>query len=556
MRRILLVLLLLLCLTPPVRALEPADLALVVNSADPEGLQLATLYAKARGVPEGRVIELTLPRAEQIAFDVYEREVVPPVRAFLRGNGLEKQVKCLVTFRGMPLKVEARKNTPDEDAEMNRLRQELTLLLKEASPRVGRVEKLAGEVAPGFKPYAVPPQMRPLEGLSRRLDLATRHLTIAVQRTADPAQRQALTGRVMEALKQLNEMPPLSAAKAVGRASTGTTNAGTQPGAKPATGLSGAGQDEPEPDSPLLLRERRFSPTARAKLRDLARRQGLVPYMQVIEGQADYLTAKDTDASLDSELALLWWPSYARQQWQLNPLCHRFGEVRSALNAPPVVMVSRIDAPTMALARSLIEQSVQVERQGLKGKVVIDARGIQPLKADRSPDGYGQYDQTLRALAVLLQTRTKLPLVFDDKPDVLAPDTVKGAAVYCGWYSVRKYVPACDFVPGAVGYHIASYELTTLRNESTEWVRGLMTDGVVATLGPVSEPFLHSFPPADEFVPLLLTGKLTLAEVYWKTAPLASWKMVLIGDPLYNPFVAAPALEPGELPEVLRDLVP
>ena len=48
-------------------------------------------------------------------------------------------------------------------------------------------------------------------------------------------------------------------------------------------------------------------------------------------------------------------------------------------------------------------------------------------------------------------------------------------------------------------------------------MRGLLIDGVVGTLGPVAEPYLQSFPTADEFFPLLLTGKLTLAEVYWRT---------------------------------------
>ncbi len=34
------------------------------------------------------------------------------------------------------------------------------------------------------------------------------------------------------------------------------------------------------------------------------------------------------------------------------------------------------------------------------------------------------------------------------------------------------------------------------------WCHNLLKDGVVGTLGPVFEPYLQSFPPADEFFPL------------------------------------------------------
>ena len=69
---------------------------------------------------------------------------------------------------------------------------------------------------------------------------------------------------------------------------------------------------------------------------------------------------------------------------------------------------------------------------------------------------------------------------------------------------------------------------------------------------PVEEPFLASFPKPDDFFSLLLTGKYTLAEVYYRTNPLNSWVMVLVGDPLYNPFKKKPALAQDGLPERLK----
>jgi len=62
------------------------------------------------------------------------------------------------------------------------------------------------------------------------------------------------------------------------------------------------------------------------------------------------------------------------------------------------------------------------------------------------------------------------------------------------------------------------------------------------TIGPVSEPYLHAFPRPEEFFGLLVTGKYTLVECYWKTELLTSWMMVLVGDPLYNPYAKTPKL--------------
>jgi hypothetical protein len=86
----------------------------------------------------------------------------------------------------------------------------------------------------------------------------------------------------------------------------------------------------------------------------------------------------------------------------------------------------------------------------------------------------------------------------------------------------------------------------------TGWVHGMLNDGAAATLGAVAEPYLTAFPPPQEFFPLLMTGKLTLAEVYWKTEPMTSWMMCLVGDPLYTPYKVHPAMKVEDLPGDLR----
>jgi uncharacterized protein (TIGR03790 family) len=104
---------------------------------------------------------------------------------------------------------------------------------------------------------------------------------------------------------------------------------------------------------------------------------------------------------------------------------------------------------------------------------------------------------------------------LDTKPEVFPEGSCPDAALYCGWYSLKKYVDAFTWVPGAVGYHVASFELNTLRDPKyTGWATSMLRHGITATLGAVDEPILASFPPPDRFFTLLLTGRFSLVECY------------------------------------------
>jgi len=151
-------------------------------------------------------------------------------------------------------------------------------------------------------------------------------------------------------------------------------------------------------------------------------------------------------------------------------------------------------------------------------------------------------DQTIRNLNQLLHDHTTLPVTFDDQEPLIPPHSIKDPiGLYCGWYSLRNYVPPGPFAPGAVGFHIASLELVSLHGRAERgWVHGLLSDGACATVGPVAEPYLQSFPPADEFFPLLLSGsgmardgKVPIAAGIWAADVLfaigvivLSWRLI------------------------------
>jgi uncharacterized protein (TIGR03790 family) len=232
----------------------------------------------------------------------------------------------------------------------------------------------------------------------------------------------------------------------------------------------------------------------------------------------------ETGASVDSELSLVLWGAYELHRWRPNALR------RSTPQPFRTLMVCRLDGPTYEIAQGLIDKAITAETNGLNGTAYIDSRGI------FEKDGYGYYDQSLRALAFLTQSRTSLPVKEERTSALFQPGDCPETALYCGWYSVARYVDAFEFVPGAIGYHIASAEAVHLRDPSSrQWCPNLLAKGITATLGPVGEPYLAAFPLPKAFFSELFDGRC-LVEAFYRTKAFNSWQMLLIGDPLYTPF--------------------
>lgn len=242
-----------------------------------------------------------------------------------------------------------------------------------------------------------------------------------------------------------------------------------------------------------------------------------------IDRETDSLNGKETDASVDSELSMVLFDDYELYRWQPNLLRHR-GE-----HPYKTLMVSRLDGPNVEIAMGLVDKAIEAEAKGLHGTAYVDSRGI------HSKSAYGYYDQSLRDMAILTRLRTTLAVEEERTNDLFPPGSCPDAALYCGWYSLKKYIDAFDFVPGAVGFHIASFEAAHIRTSGTQWCPAMLKDGITATLGPVAEPYLHAFPQPKLFFAELFNG-CCLVEAYYRTKPFNSWQMVLIGDPLYRPF--------------------
>jgi len=237
-----------------------------------------------------------------------------------------------------------------------------------------------------------------------------------------------------------------------------------------------------------------------------------------LEGQEKEI-AKQA-ASVDSELALLGRP-HSLAGWVASPFLTETPWPKGCY------WVARIDATTAEDARSMIDGALEAEKNGLKGTAYFDARGL------TGKDDYSRADAQIRSAAEMTRA-LGFNTVLDNRPELFGKNDCPNAAIYWGWYSLAKYVDSFKFVPGAIAVHIASGECDSLR-EGAYWCRHLIEHGAAVTMGPTNEPYLEAFPRPDLFLERVYSGEC-IGAAYYQTLPWLSWRMVLLGDPLYRPF--------------------
>ena len=245
-------------------------------------------------------------------------------------------------------------------------------------------------------------------------------------------------------------------------------------------------------------------------------------------------------ASVDSELALVKAGDIELSKWLHNPYYLPVQQAEREdleLGKKDVIMVSRLDGPDSETVKRIISDTLEAEKAGLSGTAYFDARWPEPKKEELS--GYSLYDKSIHLAAKHVDDNKVMPVVLEQTSQLFQAGDCPQAALYCGWYRLAHYQDAFDWQPGAVGYHIASAECSTLKGTSQVWCKQMIEDGVAATLGPVGEPYVQAFPLPEIFFKLLLDGHWSLAECYLLSIPSWSWKMVLVGDPLYRPFKTA-----------------
>ncbi|MFZ7126839.1 MAG: TIGR03790 family protein [Desulfobacterales bacterium] len=400
-------------------SLQPEEILVISNRNASDSTALAQYYMKQRGIPKDQLLKLWVTDKEWCTREDYEGKVLSPVRKYLEKNAA-KGIRCVVTMLGLPLRVDPRALTKQEEKDLKELREKHKVLYER------------------------------LRGLAEKGTEESKSL-----------------GKEVDRLKE-----------------------------------------------------------------EMAR-----------------IAKKNQRSALDSELALALVEKYDLAGWVPNPLFLGYGgkPLRNMPQKDRVLMVSRLDGPSADTVRRMIGESIEAEKRGLEGTAYFDARWPRPTEEKRKKglEGYGFYDASIYLAADRVAKMPRMKLVLNDKPELFQPGDCPNAALYCGWYSHHQYVDAFEWLPGSVGYHIASSECGTLRaGKSQVWCKRMLEEGVAATLGPVGEPYLQSFPVPEIFFGLLVDGRLTLSECYMLSLPFLSWQIVLVGDPLYRPFGKGPGDSP------------
>lgn len=535
------------------RGLTADDLLLVYNDADINARLLARHYAEVRGVATDRLCPLVLLRAgEEIAPADFDRLIRDPVRRYIEEHNLRDRVRCLVTFYGLPIRVGKRPVSPAHQTLLAQLRRQFSAAESEFEQLTLELEGLAKLTTRPAS--AKPPTEKDLPALlSRYVKAREAAFKVVAALPPGPASEVA-RGKWLEIMQKVEGQTFLTSNLQPAASQNETIAAGQIERIRQSVARDDARAKQ-------LLDEGLDSPSREEARRLVRQTHGLLSLLNLLQHDIQSIQPEETEAAVDSELMLLWWPDYPKHRWVVNTLNWQQraeAERRVAQFEPPWVyptlMVSRVDAGSAAVARRMIDEAVAAEKSGVAGNVYIDARGF------RADDNYGKYDEDLRRLGGMLKRAGLLNVVIDDRPEVFQPGQCPRTVLYCGWYSLRKYVPAFTFVPGAVGFHIGSFEAASLKGPNeTGWCKRMLDNGAAATLGPVAEPYLNSFPLPSRFFGLLATGRYTLAECYAYTLPLNSWMQMLLGDPLYRPFARKPLLtveqvyDPQEIPGAFRE---
>jgi uncharacterized protein (TIGR03790 family) len=110
----------------------------VINDNSSLSRTIGDYYARRRAIPQSNLCHIRAPEDEEIARDIYNRQIAPSIAACLRDGGLADRVLYIVTTMGVPLKIQG---TGDMNGDQAAVDSELTLLyldMKRGAPHAIR----------------------------------------------------------------------------------------------------------------------------------------------------------------------------------------------------------------------------------------------------------------------------------------------------------------------------------------------------------------------------------------------------------------------------------
>lgn len=240
------------------------------------------------------------------------------------------------------------------------------------------------------------------------------------------------------------------------------------------------------------------------------------------------------EAAVDSELACL--PLTYSGYTLAGPLVNTLYSTTNASLLHPtngVLIVARLDGPTPAIARGLVEKALLAEAEGLWGRAYFDLRNI-------ADPNYKIGDDWIRNASQVAQL-VGYDTIIDEGGDTFpASFPMSQIAIYMGWYrenvSGPFVLPKVEFMTGAFAYHLHSFSASSVRITNHNWVGPLLSKGVTCTMGTVDEPYLTGTPDVGAFAGRWMYFGFTFGEAACASQTILSWQTTVVGDPLYRPF--------------------
>jgi uncharacterized protein (TIGR03790 family) len=261
------------------------------------------------------------------------------------------------------------------------------------------------------------------------------------------------------------------------------------------------------------------------------------------------------EASVDSELT--WLPVLKMNVPVSGPLPNwTYGATNPAALHPTngILLVARLDGPTLEIARGLVDKALAAEHDGLWGRAYFDARGLA-----NGDTNYILGDEWIINGGEICR-ELNFETVVDKNPGTFPADfPMSQIAIYCGWYDANISGPFArprvEFMPGAFAYHLHSFSAHTLHSTNSGWAGPLLAKGATCTMGCVYEPYLAATPNLPVFLVRWIAGGFTFGEAAWVAQPALSWQITVVGDPLYRPFGREPAALHAEFARTHNPLI-
>src|SRR5687767_6719228 len=89
----------------PAFAQDGSNVLVVVNSASPDGQQIAERYSAARSIPADNIVRITTALTEDIERERYEHEIEGTIGAWFARRAAQDKILYIVLTKGIPLRI-------------------------------------------------------------------------------------------------------------------------------------------------------------------------------------------------------------------------------------------------------------------------------------------------------------------------------------------------------------------------------------------------------------------------------------------------------------------